>query len=164
MGFRHCSNGRPTQLQCEDATKQTECDLHGFSARRGKCLVLIHQQDVSCDRSVRLKAARIDRRGINDLQDKLWKNAAIAIHVGTDANKRSLVASYRSLALLYPIGLWLLRLAIGDREPTATDVVNIVVNIVVALERGQGLTGLPRAATAMANTQQLERVIAWYAR
>lgn len=75
-------------------------------------------------------------------------------------HQRSLVESYRALALSYPLAMWLLRLVIGKREPQTSD----VVDTVVALERGQGLTGLSRGATAMANSRELERVIAWYAR
>jgi lysine-N-methylase len=74
--------------------------------------------------------------------------------------RQSLVESFRSLALTYPMGLWLLRLGIGDREPLAEE----MIDVVVALEGGQGLPALARAATAMAGTQQLERVVAWYAR
>jgi lysine-N-methylase len=77
------------------------------------------------------------------------------------ANRRQpLVKSFRALAFTYPIALWLLRLAIGEREPTQAD----VVNIVVALERGQGMAAVSRAASAIASMQQLERLVAWYAR
>jgi lysine-N-methylase len=77
--------------------------------------------------------------------------------VGT---RRPLVESFRALAFKYPIALWLLRLASGDREPTTSD----MIDIVVALERGHGLTALGRAAMAMASKRELERLIAWYAR
>lgn len=92
--------------------------------------------------------------------NRLFETHALSKYYAIVGHKRSLVESFRSLALLYPLGLWLLRLVIGEREPKQDD----VVNIVVALERGQGLTGLSRAATAMANSQQLESTIAWYAR
>ena len=68
--------------------------------------------------------------------------------------------SFRALAFKFPIALWLLRLASGGREPTTQD----MVDIVVALERGHGLTALGRAAMAMAGKRELERLIAWYAR
>jgi lysine-N-methylase len=77
--------------------------------------------------------------------------------VGT---RRPLVESFRALAFKYPIALWLLRLASSGREPAKDD----IVNIVVALERGHGLTALGRAAMAMAGKRELERLIAWYAR
>jgi hypothetical protein len=73
---------------------------------------------------------------------------------------RPLVENFRALAFKYPIALWLLRLASGGREPTKSD----MVDIVVALERGHGLTALGRAAMAMAGKRELERLIAWYAR
>ena len=75
-------------------------------------------------------------------------------------HRRSLVTSYRALVLAYPMALWLLRLAVGEREPSATD----VIDMVVALERGQGTAALARCANTMSSTQQLERLVAWYAR
>jgi Fe-S-cluster containining protein len=74
--------------------------------------------------------------------------------------RQSLIESFRALAVTYAMGLWLLRLTIGDREPTVED----MIDVVVTLERGQGLTALKRAATAMATTEQLEPLVAWYAR
>jgi hypothetical protein len=53
-----------------------------------------------------------------------------------------------------------LRLAIGERPPQTSD----MVNIVVALERGRGMRAISRSATVMARTHELERLIAWYAR
>lgn len=92
--------------------------------------------------------------------NRLFETQASSKYYAIVGHNRSLVESFRSLVFLYPIGLWLLRLAIGEREPKASD----VVNIVVALERGQGLAGLSRGATALASSQQLERAIVWYAR
>lgn len=92
--------------------------------------------------------------------DRLFETHAQSKYYAVVGHKRPLVESFRSLALLYPIGLWLLRLVIGERQPETTD----VVNIVVTLERGRGVAGLSRGATAMAKSQQLERAIAWYAR
>jgi hypothetical protein len=77
--------------------------------------------------------------------------------VGT---RRSLIESFRALAFTYPVALWLLRLASGDGQPRPQD----AVDIVVALERGHGLSALTRAATAMAGKRELERLIAWYGR
>jgi len=74
--------------------------------------------------------------------------------------RHSLVASFRALALTYPLALWLLRLVIGHREPALED----VIGVVVAMERGQGMSGLTRAANTMADAEQLERLVAWYAR
>ena len=72
----------------------------------------------------------------------------------------SLTQSFRGLAVTYAMGLWLLRLTCGEREPTVDD----MVEVVVTLERGQGVSSLTRAASAMAATDQLEPLIAWYAR
>lgn len=77
--------------------------------------------------------------------------------VGT---RRPLVESFRALAFKYPIALWLLRLVSTGREPITRD----MVDIVVALERGHGLTALGRGTMAMAGKRELERLIAWYAR
>jgi lysine-N-methylase len=76
------------------------------------------------------------------------------------AGGRSLVENFRALALSFPLALWMLRLAIGERPPTQTD----IVNIVVALERGRGMPAISRSATVMSGTHDLERLIAWYAR
>jgi len=81
--------------------------------------------------------------------NRLFETHLLSKYYAIVGHKRPLVESYRSLTLLYQIGLWLLRLAIGEREPKESD----VVNIVVALERGQGLAGISRGATAMANSQ-----------
>ena len=97
---------------------------------------------------------------VMDPLNRLFETQALSKYYAVVGRQRSLVESFRSLALLYPMGLWLLRLAIGERDPSASD----VVDVVVALERGQGLTGLSRGATAMANSQQLERAVAWYGR
>lgn len=76
------------------------------------------------------------------------------------AGGRSLVDNFRALALSFPLALWILRLAIGDRPPTTSD----MINIVVALERGRGMPAISRSATIMAHAHDLERLIAWYAR
>lgn len=77
----------------------------------------------------------------------------------------SVVESLRSLALLFPVGLWLLRWASHGREPTVED----MVNIVVALDRGQGFQNLNTALqrwrlNTLGSQQELERLVVWYAR
>ena len=72
----------------------------------------------------------------------------------------SLVDSVRRLAFAFPMSLWMLRWLAADREPAAED----MVQIVVALERGISLSGLNGAVRYMAESGQLERLIAWYAR
>jgi lysine-N-methylase len=80
-----------------------------------------------------------------------------------DRQRWSLIESLRGLAILYPIGLWLLRWTSHGRAPTLQD----IVNIIVALDRGQGfhpLTGtLQRSRLSVLGSQnQLERLAVWY--
>ncbi len=72
----------------------------------------------------------------------------------------SLVDSVRQLTFAFPMSLWMLRWLAVEREPVAED----MVQIVVALERGVMLPALNRAARFMAESGQLERLIAWYSR
>jgi lysine-N-methylase len=72
----------------------------------------------------------------------------------------SLVASVRRLAFTFPMALWMLRWLSADREPTADD----MVQIVVALERGSAMPALSRAANFLAESGQLDCLIAWYGR
>jgi lysine-N-methylase len=75
-------------------------------------------------------------------------------------SKSSLVASIRRLVFTYPMAMWMLRWLSIDCEPTADD----MILIVVALERGSALPALNRAAGFLAESGQLERLIAWYGR
>jgi hypothetical protein len=72
----------------------------------------------------------------------------------------SLVDSVRRLAFTFPMALWMLRWLATDRQPTADD----MLQIVVALERGSALPALNRATGFLAESGQLERLIAWYGR
>jgi lysine-N-methylase len=72
----------------------------------------------------------------------------------------SLVNSFWRLAFAFPMSLWMLRWLAADREPAVED----MVQIVVALERGVLLPALSRAAGYLAESGQLERLIAWYGR
>ncbi|MCE9545876.1 MAG: YkgJ family cysteine cluster protein, partial [Planctomycetia bacterium] len=77
----------------------------------------------------------------------------------------SIVQSIRALAMTFPIALYLLRWATAGREPTATD----VANIVCALDRGQGYPALAGARYRMGlnlieSQGDLERLAVWYAR
>jgi hypothetical protein len=74
--------------------------------------------------------------------------------------RRPLVASFRTLALTFPMALWMLRWLAANRPPTADD----MATIVVALERGYVLPALSAAAAYLAASGQLERTIAWYGR
>lgn len=77
----------------------------------------------------------------------------------------TILESIRGLVATFPVGLWLLRWASQGREPTVDD----MLQIVVALDRGQGfaaLTGkLHRSRLRMMAAQgELERLVVWYAR
>jgi len=71
-----------------------------------------------------------------------------------------LVESARRLAFAFPVAMWMLRWLADGRPPTADD----VVSIVVALERGLELRALGPAAGFLAESDQLERLVAWYSR
>lgn len=73
---------------------------------------------------------------------------------------RPLVENLRRLAFAFPMSLWMLRWIAADREPTADD----MVQIIVALERGLELRALSRATSYLAESGELERLIAWYSR
>lgn len=76
----------------------------------------------------------------------------------------SVLQSIRGLALLFPVGLWLLRWLSQGRTPMVQD----MLNIVVALDRSQGYEPLSgslqrwRLSTLSANAE-LERLVVWYA-
>ncbi len=90
----------------------------------------------------------------------LEAHAASKQYAVVGAGGGSLIANFRALALSFPLALWLLRWAVGDRPPTKDD----MIHIVVALERGRGMPAIARSAMAMAQARQLPRLIAWYAR
>jgi hypothetical protein len=58
------------------------------------------------------------------------------------------------------MSMWMLRWLADDREPVADD----MVQIVVAMERGVVLPALNRATRYLAQSGELERLIAWYGR
>jgi lysine-N-methylase len=77
----------------------------------------------------------------------------------------SVVESVRMLALLYPVGLWMLRWIAAGRQPAAAD----MPEIITALDRGQGYAPLSGGKQrwrlrTLARMEQLERLVAWYAR
>lgn len=82
-----------------------------------------------------------------------------------DRQRWTVLESVRNLALLYPVGLWLLRWQTQDRVPTVTD----MLNIIVALDRSQGYLPLTgpfqrfRISTLAAHSE-LERLVVWYSR
>ena len=71
--------------------------------------------------------------------------------------------SIRGLALLFPMGMWLLRWQASSHEPTVED----MLNIVVALDRSQGYQPLggrqQRLKLSMLGFNgELERLVVWY--
>ncbi len=77
----------------------------------------------------------------------------------------SIVESLRMLALLYPIGLWLLRWRSAGGTPLAEK----MPEIVTALDRGQGYAPLAggkqrRRIQVLTRLEALERLVIWYGR
>jgi lysine-N-methylase len=75
----------------------------------------------------------------------------------------SIIESYRQLAILYPIALWLLRWATVGRTPEVND----VYEIITTLERAQGyapLGGLEQRSRlrTLARLDDLPRLVIWY--
>ncbi len=90
--------------------------------------------------------------------------AASYLFATADRQAWPVIDSLRGLAILFPVGLWLLRWVARGRDPTVDD----MLHIVVALDRSQGyqpLTGLlhRRRLTAIAAGEELERLAIWYA-
>lgn len=83
----------------------------------------------------------------------------------SNRNGWSVTESVRMLALLYPVGLWLLRWRAADGVPDA----KLMPEIITAIDRGQGYAPLAGAkqrqrVQVLARLGELERVVAWYAR
>jgi hypothetical protein len=76
------------------------------------------------------------------------------------SSNQSLMDSFFCLAFAFPMSLWILRWLAADRDPTADD----MIQIIVAVDRGIALPALSRAARYLAEFGDLERLIAWYGR
>ena len=77
----------------------------------------------------------------------------------------SIVESFRALAMAYPVAMWMLRLACGDRKPQVDEVIDVVAMI----DRGQSYAPLCGRRhrvriKAAARAGGLQRLVAWYAR
>lgn len=77
----------------------------------------------------------------------------------------SVIESVRGLALLFPVGMWLLRWQSYGRQPTVDD----MLKVVVMLDRSQGygpLSGRAHRQTiaALSFNEGLERLVVWYVR
>jgi lysine-N-methylase len=91
--------------------------------------------------------------------------SASFLYAIADRRGWSVVDSIRGLALLFPVGLWLLRWRAQGRQPTVED----MLQIIVALDRSQGYAphcGLVHRLrlSTLAAGGELERLVAWYAR
>ncbi|NLF67631.1 MAG: YkgJ family cysteine cluster protein [Candidatus Anammoximicrobium sp.] len=76
-----------------------------------------------------------------------------------------LIDNFRALAVAYPVALWMLRYACGEREPATED----VIEIITAIDRGQGYAPLigrqhRRRISQLAALGELERLVIWHAR
>lgn len=94
----------------------------------------------------------------------LEASSASYIYALADRRGWSVVDSIRGLVSTFPVGLWLLRWAAYGRTPTVDD----MLNIVVALDRGQGFAALTgslhrRRLSLLASQNELERLVVWYA-
>lgn len=81
-----------------------------------------------------------------------------------DRRDWSVIESIRGLALLFPVGLWLLRWRALENEPTVQD----MLHIVVALDRSQGYAPLTGAfyrfrLSTLSTHSELQRLVVWYA-
>jgi len=108
-------------------------------------------------RDNRLKAESIAPPLLKAGEARDWKTLRIVLE--------SVVESIRGLAILFPVGLWLLRWLSHGREPSVQD----MLHIVVALDRSQGFEPLCGPLHrwrlyALGAHQELERLVVWYAR
>ena len=92
--------------------------------------------------------------------ERFYQGHAVSKRYALGAPGGSLIDSARRLAFAFPMSLWMLRWLADGREPAAED----MVQIVVALERGLVLPALNRATHYLAESGELERLIAWYGR
>lgn len=92
--------------------------------------------------------------------NRFFEAHAMSKRYALTAGSGSLVDSVRRLAFTFPMSLWMLRWLAAGREPVADD----MVQIVVSLERGLVLPALSGATRYLAQSGQLERLIAWYGR
>jgi hypothetical protein len=92
--------------------------------------------------------------------DRFYAAHAVSKRYALGAPGGSLLDSVRRLAFAFPMSMWMLRWLADGREPVADD----IVQIVVAMERGIVLPALNRATRYLAESGELERLIAWYGR
>jgi lysine-N-methylase len=92
--------------------------------------------------------------------NRFFETHAASQRYALDQRHNSLVVSFWRLAFAFPMSLWMLRWLAANRDPTADD----MIQIVVSLDRGIALPALGRATRYLAEYGDLERLIAWYSR
>lgn len=98
--------------------------------------------------------------------DRYLENSAMSKQYAIlDRSHWTLVDSFRSLALTFPVALWMLRWATGNRKPTQDD----LLDVLTAIDRAQGYASLSRqqhrgTVRTIARLGELPRLVAWYAR
>ncbi len=90
-------------------------------------------------------------------------NAESYLYALANRSGWSVIESIRGLALLFPVGMWLLRWQSYGREPTVDD----MLQVVVMLDRSQGYTPLCGFAhrqliSTLRFNEELERLVVWY--
>lgn len=97
---------------------------------------------------------------------KLYETNAASLQYAIAARPGwSIAESFQAFALAYPVALWILRWCSHNRTPEVTD----AIELVTIMDRGQGhdpLIGTQhrRRVSMLAKSNELERMIVWYAR
>ncbi len=109
--------------------------------------------------------ARLDPALVTPLARYFETTTASYQYALADRGGWSVIESYRQLALLYPIALWMLRWITAGRDATVDD----LLWIITAIDRAQGyapLTGLKQRSRlkTLASLGELSRLVAWYGR
>ena len=113
------------------------------------------------EESVGIKSAEV----YEPLTRFIETNSESFLYAIANRGRWSVIESMRGLALLFPVGMWLLRWQSYGREPTVDD----MLKVVVMLDRSQGygpLSGLAhrQLITTLAFHEELERLVVWYVR
>jgi lysine-N-methylase len=155
--IRCVSGGKPTRTLGDQWRAMRRS---GQLARGASILPELHPRfpEISLDRLERPLGPLIT--DVLQPLERFYKAHAVSKRYALGAPGGQFVDSVRRLAFAFPISLWMLRWLADGREPVAED----MVQIVVALERGIVLAALNRATGYLAESGELERLIAWYGR
>lgn len=155
--IRCVPGGRPTRTLGDQWRVMR---LSGQLARGTSILPEIHPRFPAIDMDRLERPIGPLATGVLQPLSRLYEAHAVSKRYALGAPGGSLVDSARRLAFAFPMSLWMLRWLAEGREPAADD----MVQIVVALERGIVLPALNRATRYLAESGELERLIAWYGR